>query len=103
MHIFRRDKGGGGQVAGNVFGKNIFCDTWMAASANLGMEGVDLYGGTRRSSAIALREYLSPEGIRRLTDHETNKAFERYYMRDLEECRSAYALTRCNTYGRKSD
>jgi integrase len=97
MHFFRRDKGGGGQKSGKVFGKNIFYDTWKAACANLGIEGIDLYGGTRHSSAIALRQYLSPEGIRRLTDHETNKAFERYYMRDLEECRAGYALTRCNT------
>jgi hypothetical protein len=36
---------------------------------------------------------LSPEGVRRLTDHETNKAFERYYRVSIEEIREGYALT----------
>ncbi len=97
MPFFRRDRGGGGQPAGKAFGKNIFYDTWKTACRNLGVEGVDLYGGTRHSSAVALRQYLSPEGVRRLTDHETNKAFERYYMKDLEELREGYAMTRRNT------
>lgn len=98
MHFFRRDRGGGGKRANSPFGRNRFYRSWIAACEALGIEGVDMYGGTRHSSAIALRQHLSPEGIRRLTDHETNKAFERYYMKDLDELRDGYALTRkCNT------
>lgn len=100
MHFFRRERACPGHAAGKRYGKSMFYDTWKAACANLGIEGVDLYGGTRHSSAMALREHMSPEGIRRLTDHETNKAFERYYLKSVEELREGYALTRltaCNT------
>lgn len=67
----------------------------MRACENLGIEGVDLYGGTRHSSALALRgEGCSPEEIRRATMHSTNKAFERYYRVEADEVRSIYAKTR---------
>jgi integrase len=98
MNFFRRDRGGGGRRTGDPFGQGIYYDTWKQACKNLGVEGIDLYGGTRHSSAVALRKLLSAEGIRRLTGHETNKAFERYYMKDLDELREGFALTRqCNT------
>ena len=66
---------------------------WIKACENLGVQGVDLYGGTRHSSSQALRTRLSPEGVRRLTGHETNKAFEIYYRVSIEELREGYALT----------
>ena len=45
----------------------------------LGVEGVDLYGGTRHSSARALLKKYSPDEIKRYgTLHRTNRAFERY-------------------------
>lgn len=97
MPFFRRDTGGGGQPAGKKFGKNLFYDTWMQACKNLGIEGVDLYAGTRHTSAEALRQYLSPEGVKRITGHQTNEAFERYFMRTVEEMRDGFALTRCST------
>jgi tRNA isopentenyl-2-thiomethyl-A-37 hydroxylase MiaE len=97
MHFFRRDRGTGGRKAGTVFGKDLLYKTWKRACANLGIEGVDLYGGTRHSSATALRQFLSFEDTKRLTGHETNKAFERYYQKDLQALRDGYALTRCNT------
>lgn len=94
MHFFRRDTGGGGKTTGTPFGPRMFYRNWMRACENLGIEGVDLYGGTRHSSAQALRKHLSPEGVRRLTGHETNKAFERYFQVGLDELRDGYALTR---------
>lgn len=94
LPFFRRDRGGGGEGAGKPFGPKVFYRVWVKACSNLGVEGVDLYGGTRHSSAQALRKDLSPEGVRRLTGHETNKAFERYFQVGLDELREGYALTR---------
>jgi hypothetical protein len=64
---------------------------WKKACANLGVQGVDLYGGTRHSSATALREHFTPEQIKRATMNSTNQAFERYYQTDGEELREFYA------------
>jgi hypothetical protein len=45
------------------------------------IKGVDLYGGTRHSTATALGEFLTPEQIKRGgTGSATNKAFERYFQ-----------------------
>ena len=63
----------------------------MKACANLGIEGVDLYGGTRHSSVRALRKYRSPEEIKRAAMSETNKAFDRYMGKDTDaDMRSIY-------------
>lgn len=76
------------------FGKDYLYTWWKRACKNLGIEGIDLYGGTRHSSAIALREYHSPEQIKRATFHATNKAFERYFQIQLEDLRSVYGHTK---------
>lgn len=94
LHFFRRERGGGGEPKGSPFGPRMLYRYWIKACENLGVEGVDLYGGTRHSSAQALRAHLSPEGVRRLTGHETNKAFERYYQVSVGELREGYAKTR---------
>ena len=68
------------------------------ACGNLGIAGVDLYGGTKNSTATALRAALSPEQIQRGAKISTNKAFQRYLqMNDqdaLEVYRSAAMLTK---------
>jgi hypothetical protein len=58
--------------------------------AHLGIEGVDLCGGTRHSSARALRAQRATEEIRRATMHSTNKAFERYFSMEADDLRSIY-------------
>jgi len=55
---------------------------------------MDLYGGTRHSSATALREHFTPEQIKRATMHSTNQAFDRYFQTDGEELRKIYAVAR---------
>src|SRR3990172_1040427 len=45
---------------GSPFGKSYLYKVWKKACKNLSVEGVDLYGGTRHSSARALRQYFSP-------------------------------------------
>jgi integrase len=103
MPFFRRDRGSAGKHAGTQFGRDIFYVYWQMACKELGIEGIDLYGGTRHSSARALRKHLTPEGIRRLTGHETNKAFERYYQVGIDELREGYALTRRETTEKGSE
>ncbi len=72
------------------FGINRFYRVWKRACARLGIEGVDLYGGTRHSSARALRTHFSPEEIKRATMHTSNAAFERYFKMDGDDIRSIY-------------
>ena len=50
----------------------------VRACKNVGVEGVDLYGGKRHSTLTALGEFLSPEEVKRGSLHKTNKALERY-------------------------
>ena len=76
------------------FGKDYLYKFWKIACNNLGISGIDLYGGTRHSSTRALRERFTPEQIKKDTMHHTNKAFERYYQIELEDSRQVYQGTR---------
>lgn len=90
LPFFRHLPGISGCTAGEPFGEKYFYKWWKKACANLGIEGVDLYGGTRHSSARALRQYRTPEEIKRATMHSTNKAFERYFQIEAEDLRGIY-------------
>ena len=66
---------------GEQFGPKYFKKWWDKACENLGIKGVDLYGGTKHSTATALGELHTPEEIKRGgTGSATNKAFERYFQ-----------------------
>ena len=78
---------------GRQFGEKHFYNAWIRACGNLKIEGVDLYGGTRHSSARALRQFFSPERIRRAVGSATNAAFERYYAIESEEVREVFSRT----------
>lgn len=93
LFFFRHVPGVSGVKAGQRFGEKYFYKWWKKACDNLGVEGVDLYGGTRHSSARALRSFRSPEEIKRATMHSTNKAFERYFQIELEDVRNIYGET----------
>ena len=82
---------------GQPFGEKYFYKWWVKACQNLGIEGVDLYSGTRHSSAKALRHYCSPEEIKRATMHVTNKAFERYFQIESDDLREIYSKTKTAT------
>jgi len=90
LYFFRHLPGISGCKAGQKFGKKYLYKWWKKACNNLGIEGVDLYGGTRHSSARALRQHFSPEEIKRATMHSTNKAFERYFQIEVEDVRKVY-------------
>ncbi|MFH2218350.1 MAG: hypothetical protein ABII68_01660 [Pseudomonadota bacterium] len=86
LYFFRHVKGISGVEAGRRFGNRYFYKWWKKASANLGIEGVDLYGGTKHTTATALSKVLTPEQIKRGgTGHNTNKAFERYLQPNIDE------------------
>lgn len=94
IYFFRHVKGVQGVKEGEPFGEKYFYKWWVKACNNLGIEGVDLYGGTRHSSARALRQYCSPEEIKRATMHSTNKAFERYFQIESDDLRNIYSKTK---------
>ena len=96
LYYFRHNSGISGCRPGQKFGKRNFYKWWMKACENLGVEGIDLYGGTRHSSVIALTEFATPEQIKAGTMHTTNKAFERYYRVDKSDLKSLYSLTNTN-------
>jgi integrase len=94
QHFFRIQKGNGAAKPGDSFGPDLLYSTWKRACNNLGIEGVDLYGGTRHSSAQALREHMSREEVKELTGHHTSASFTRYFWADFEALRDGYGKTR---------
>jgi integrase len=95
MPFFRRDRGGGGHRAGEPFGKHLVYDYWIKACKTVGVEGVDLYGGTRHSTARNLRRKgKTKDQVQEMTGHDTTAAFLRYFEDDMEFMRGEYEVTR---------
>lgn len=92
-YFFRHEGKVSGTKSGQHYGEKYFYKWWKRACENLGVESVDLYGGTRHSSAVALREHFSPEQIKQGTMHQTNKAFERYFRVGANDIREIYQKT----------
>jgi integrase len=99
LPFFRHAPGTSGCKAGQQFGEKYLYKWWIKACANLGIEGVDLYGGTRHSTATALREFLSPEQIKAGTMHSTNKAFDRYLQKQTEDAIRVYRMAHATKSG----
>ncbi|MDZ7597364.1 MAG: hypothetical protein U5J82_03500 [Desulfobacterales bacterium] len=79
--FFRHMVGKFGVEIGNSSDRSISKNGGYKACKNLGIKGVDLYGGTKHSTATALGEFLTPEEIKRGgTGSSTNRAFERYFQ-----------------------
>jgi hypothetical protein len=85
---------GKGYTAGIPFGEQYLDKWWKRACANLEIEAVDLYGGTRHSSTAAARSFLTFEEIKTLTGNSTNAAFERSIHWDLDYVRQIQAKLR---------
>jgi len=94
LYFFRHIKGRHGVKAGDPFAKNYFYRWWRKACDNLGIKGVDLYGGTRHSSMVDLRQYNTPEEIKRGSGHKGKSSFDRYLQIHGDELRRLYAQTR---------
>ncbi len=87
----------GGAAKDAPFGQKRLYNWWRKACRNLGIEGVDLYGGTRHSTAKALRKHRTPEQIKRATMHSTSASFERYFQLEADDVRDIYRDTRSST------
>jgi len=91
LYFFRREQGRGVHGVGKQIGVAAFYHWWVRACRNLGIKGVDLYGGTRHSSATAMAEFFTKDELREHgTMHGTNKAFERYFQREHAPSREIY-------------
>ena len=85
MYFFRHVKAHSGVKAGTRFGQKQFRMWWNRACKNLGIEGVDLYGGTKHSTVTALGQELTPEQIQRGVTGHVSDAFKRYMLPDKNE------------------
>ena len=91
MFFFRHTKGNGGARPGSQFGKDYLYKWWKQACGDLGIEGVDLYGGTRHSTTTALAEHFTKDELRESgTMHATNQAFERYMQARKNDSLNVY-------------
>lgn len=68
-----------GVKKGSKFGPGYLYKWWKRACKNLGIKGIDLYGGTRHSTTTALGKICTPEEVKDATGH-VSKAFERYFQ-----------------------
>lgn len=60
------------------FGEKFFYKQWKKACGALGIEGLDLYGGTRHTMTTAIAIAEGTEAAREFNQNMTSKAFERY-------------------------
>lgn len=95
LYFFRHEKGNGAAKPGSQFGKDYWYKWWKIACKNLGIEGVDLYGGTRHSTATAMSEYFSEQEIMdAATMHKSNKAARRYIQAKKNKSLQVYQQIR---------
>jgi len=92
LPFFRHLRSIGGSRAGDPFGQRYLYKWWKKACSNLGIEGVDLYGGTRHSTVMHLGQFFTPEELKAASFHSTNKAFERYYRAQPDSIKNIYSF-----------
>ena len=85
--FFRHLKSKKGIKAGKQFGPKYFKIWWDKACKNVGIKGVDLYGGTKHSTVTALGQVMTPEQIQRGATGHASDAFKRYMLPDVNEAR----------------
>jgi hypothetical protein len=105
LYFFRHPKGINGCKPGQKFGEKYLYKWWKRACKELGVEGIDLYGGTRHSTVTAMGQYLTPEQIKKGTGHTTNKAFERYFQSESRDAIQVYQTINGlqHTYNQKNN
>lgn len=79
---FFRHTSRSGVAAETPYGKDLFYSWWIKACNNLGIEGLDMYGGTRHSTTTAIAEMTDEATAKQASGHLTNKAFDRYCQAD---------------------
>lgn len=95
LPFFRHFKGNGAAKPGQQFGHDYLYKWWKKACKEVGVEGVDLYGGTRHSTVRYMRKLgYSREDVKAASMHSTNKAFERYLEKTANELTPIYGATK---------
>lgn len=84
VKFFRHHFKHSGAKAGQPFGEKHLYKWWVRACANLGIEGLDMYGGTRHTTTTQLAKAVGRDGAKELSGHKTNKAFDRYCQMEGE-------------------
>ena len=90
LPFFRHVEGAQSKYQGQAFARHYLLRVWKRACAELKIAGVDLYGGTKHSTAMGLREVATFEEVRTMTGHSTNKAFERYFRSEGKDLQALY-------------
>ena len=105
LYFFRHPKGISGCNPGQKFGDKYLYKWWKRACRELGIENIDLYGGTKHTTVTAASEMLTPEQIKKGTGHSTNKAFERYFQRKERDAVQVYQTINDlqHTYNKKNN
>ena len=85
MKFFRHIEGISGVAKDAPFGEKYFYKAWIAACEKLGIEGLDLYGGTRHTTITELGKIQGRKAAKKHSGHRTNKAFDRYCQIDEQE------------------
>lgn len=78
LKFFRHHGGIKSQKPNTPFGPKYFKTWWDRACEELGVQGLDLYGGTRHTSTTEIARLAGTRNAREASAHETNKAFDRY-------------------------
>ena len=78
MPYFRHTAGISGVAPEAPFGERYFYKWWKKACKNLGIEDLDLYGGTRHTTTTELARSAGTDNAKKASGHDTNKAFDRY-------------------------
>jgi len=92
MVKFFRHHGGVQSVRpGQPWGNKYLYKWWIKACEALGIEGLDLYGGTRHTTTTELAKRYGREAAMDANENRTNKAFDRYCQMQGER---AYEMAR---------
>jgi len=85
VKFFRHIDGVSGVAKDAQFGEKYFYKAWTAACKELGIEGLDLYGGTRHTTTTEIAKLEGKAAAKKHSGHRTNKAFDRYCQMDEKE------------------
>jgi len=78
LRFFRHHGGIQSCKKNQPFGEKYFKKWWDKACNDLGVKGLDLYGGTRHTSTTEIAKRAGTRNAREASAHETNRAFDRY-------------------------
>jgi len=80
------------------FGEKYFYKIWVTACKELGIDNLDLYGGTRHTTTTEIAKLQGKGAAKKHSGHRTNKAFDRYcQMDEIESADMAELIIRRKT------